>query len=51
MLTENEKKRRAKGHESMKSKDYVDDDYEQMVNWGYEKRLVELTKFGNNFGP
>ena len=51
MITGNEIKRKTKGQKSMKSKNYVDDHDEQMVEWGYEKRIIELTKFGNNFGP
>jgi hypothetical protein len=51
MITENEKKRRVKGQESMKSKDYFDDYFEQLVSWGYEKSLRGLTKIGSSFGP
>jgi len=50
-MTANKKQGRVQGQAAIKSKDYFDDYYEQMVSWSYEKGILELTKFGNNFGP
>jgi hypothetical protein len=49
MITENEKKGRVKGQES---RDYFDEYSKQMKSWGYMKRLMALTPFGDKtFGP